>query len=374
MLDLTLGVEEEFLLLDPGTLEPAAAAARLRGDTGRGEVHRELAPAQIESATEVCRTLEELHRALSGLRRELAADAAEQGCRLASVAVPPLGSAGPPPVTDSPRYRRMYETYGSIIEDQSVCGCHVHVGALDLETALVAGNHLRPWLPALLLLTTNSPFFRGCDTGYASWRTTLWSRWPAAGPPPVLTSARHYHYVVDCLLASGAVLDSGMLYWYARPSHRVPTLEVRVADAAATVDEAVLLAGLVRGLVGVALSDRPEPVRPVEDSVLRAACWCSAHHGLEGFSLDVGTGRLVPSWRLVDDLVEHVRPVLERYGDLDAVHALLGKLRRNGSAAHRQREVFRRHRDIGEVVEHVLVETVPDENATLPGRSISPSA
>lgn len=359
----TLGVEEEFLLVDPDTLRPAGsgvAVSRVRHGSGEGEVHPELAPAQIEAASSVCRDLCELRRTLMHLRTELTIAAAEHGWRLAAIGAAPTGQPGPPPVTDTPRYRRMYAEYGSIIEGLGVCGCHVHVGTPDLESTLRASNWLRPWLPALLLITTNSPFYRGVDTGYASWRFALWSRLPTARPAPHFASVAHYRGILDCFLASGMVMDPGMLYWYARPSVHVPTLEVRVADAAATVDEAVLLAGLTRALVAAALAqdDRLRGPDHVDDQLLWAACWRAARDGLEGDALDATTGRLVPAWQLLTDLVEHLRPVLEESGDLELTTQLLQTLRARGSAASRQRSVYGRHCDIRDVVEHAVAETM----------------
>ncbi|WP_190823590.1 carboxylate-amine ligase [Saccharopolyspora pogona] len=359
---LTLGVEEEFLLVDPETLQPAGsgvAVSRVRQDGGEGEVHPELAPAQIEAASSVCRDLHELRRTLIQLRMELATAAAEHGWRLAAIGAAPTGQPGPPPVTDTPRYRRIYAEYGPIVEGQGVCGCHVHVGTPDLESTLRASNWLRPWLPALLLVTTNSPFYRGVDTGYASWRFALWSRLPTARPAPHLTSVAHYRGILDCLLASGMVIDPGMLYWYARPSAHVPTLEVRVADAAATVDEAVLLAGLTRASVTAALApdERLRGPEHVDDQMLWAACWRAARYGLEGDALDATTGRLVPAWQLLTGLVEHLRPVLEDNGDLELVTQLLQTLRARGSAASRQRSVYGRRFDIRDVVDHAVTET-----------------
>ncbi|MDR7304260.1 carboxylate-amine ligase [Haloactinomyces albus] len=365
---LTLGVEEEFLLLDSESLQPTGeggAVSRIRRRQEEGEVQFELTPSQIETSSSVCHDLEELRRKLAYLRTDLAAAAVQRGRRLAAIAAPPTGQAGPPPVTDTPRYRRMYESYGALVEDQGVCACHVHVGTLDLESALLVSNHLRPWLPALLLVTTNSPFFRNADTGYASWRTALWSRLPTACPPPYFTSVEHYRALVDILQDSGMVLDLGMLYWYVRPSEHMPTLEVRIADAAATADEAVLLAGLVRALTVIALRDiaRGRAAEPIDEQMLQASCWRAARDGLEGSSLDVLTGQVIPSWELLDGLVRHVRPGLEELGDLHLITRLLRILRARGSGASRQRAVFRRHRDIDEVVEHVLTETMRDTTA-----------
>jgi carboxylate-amine ligase len=237
----------------------------------------------------------------------------------------------------------MVETYGALADDQGMCGCHVHVGVPDVEQAVRASNHLRPWLPALLLLSANSPFFDGRDTGHASWRTNVWARWPVAGVPPHFGSADEYHALVARLVAAEVILDAGMVYWYVRPSRHVPTVEVRVADVAATVEEAVLQAALTRGLVTTALEvESPR----VPEEVLRAACWRAALAGLEGRCLDPFTGNAAPGWGLVNALLSHVRRALTASGDLDVVTSHLSWLRAHGSGASRQRATLRTHGDL----------------------------
>ncbi|WUG90914.1 glutamate-cysteine ligase family protein [Streptomyces sp. NBC_00454] len=153
-------------------------------------------------------------------------------------------------VTRDERYRRMESRFASILGDydQAVCGCHIHIGVDCRARALDLANRMRPWLPTLQALAANSPFNRGRDSGYASWRAVEHARWPTVGPAPVLDEAA-YERCADALVRSGTALDRRMIYWYARPSEYVPTLEIRVADVNARLDTVVLLAVLVRGLV-----------------------------------------------------------------------------------------------------------------------------
>lgn len=144
----------------------------------------------------------------------------------------------------------MESRFASILGDydQAVCGCHIHIGVDCRARALDLANRMRPWLPTLQALAANSPFNRGRDSGYASWRAVEHARWPTVGPAPVLDEAA-YERCADALVRSGTALDRRMIYWYARPSEYVPTLEIRVADVNARLDTVVLLAVLVRGLV-----------------------------------------------------------------------------------------------------------------------------
>lgn len=346
----TFGVEEEYLLVDQDTKHPVPVGGALVDELSGEDFQHEFSPAQAEFATPVCAGLDELRRHLRHGRRVLAAAARRRGALLVATGTPPVGRPGPPPVTGSPRYRRMADAYGLLTEDQGVCACHVHVGVPDLEHAVAASNHLRPWLPALLLLSANSPFFDGADTGHASWRTTVWARWPVAGAPPYFRSPDEYTALVAQLVAAGVILDAEMVYWYVRPSRHVPTVEVRVADVPATVEETVLQAALVRAVVTTGFElGRSAPCVPA--AVLDPACRQAALAGLEGRCLDPVTGHAAPGWALVDALFAHVRPALAALGDLDAVTSCLSWLRTHGGGASRQRAALDKHGDLGAVVD-----------------------
>jgi glutamate---cysteine ligase / carboxylate-amine ligase len=352
----TLGVEEEFLLVDEETKHPVPVGATMVTELSDMDFHHELCPAQAEFASPVCAGLDELRRQLLRGRRTLAAAARRHGARLVATGTSPLGRPGPPPVTGKPRYRRMVELYGALSDDQGVCGCHVHVGVPDLESAVLACNHLRPWLPALLLLGANSPFFDGHDTGHASWRTNVWSRWPVTGVPPHFSSADEYDGLVSRLVKTEVIPGAHMVYWYVRPSPHVPTVEVRVADVAATVEEALLQAALTRALVTIALAaGKPPPHVP--GAVLRAACWRAALAGPEGRCLDPFTGDAAPGWDLVAALLTHVRPALTATGDLDMVADRLSWLRAHGCGAARQRAALRTHGNLSAVVDLLATST-----------------
>lgn len=356
----TLGVEEEFLLVDDkGQLASLGPEVLDTADRGPGELQQELVRCQVEAASPVCRGAEELLAELRSLRRRLAESAGERGLRLLAVPTPVLAEPVPPPLSPSPRYQRMAEHFGAIAST-SICGCHIHVAVPDAVTGVQISNHLRPWLPVLLALTANSPFADGVDTGYASWRHLLWARWPSASPPPRFDSPAQYEASVRALLASGAALDRKMVYWDIRLSDRQPTLEVRVCDVAATAHEAALTAALVRGLVHTAVGEvaagRTGPELPLE--VLRAHLWRAARDGLEGACVHPVEGGLVPVHTAVGHLLERVRPALKAFGDLDLVESVLGALHRTGGGAARQRVVFAEQSGLCDVVDHLAQATV----------------
>ncbi|GAB2817464.1 carboxylate-amine ligase [Lentzea nigeriaca] len=350
---LSLGVEEEYLVVDAVSRRPLAAGASIVAELSEADFHREFSPAQIEFAAPVCADLPSLRRELNRGREVLAGAARRHGALLLASGTPPLGRPGPPPVTTAERYQRMAAVYGALAEDQGVCGCHVHVGVPDADHAIRASNHIRPWLPALLVLGANSPFFDGRDTKHASWRTNIWSRWPVCGVPPRFRSAAHYDDLVARLVDSEVITDPGMVYYYVRPSRHAPTVEVRIADVATTVDEALLQAALTRALVSTALVSTPTKSPP--DAVLRAACAHAAMAGLDGRCLDAVSGRPCTGWDLVDRLVSHVRLALHDVGDLCFVEQCLSWLRSCGGGAARQRRVLSERGDLSAVVDHLAV-------------------
>ena len=350
----TVGVEEEFLLVDPDTGEPVARnEAVARHAEARGvELQLELTSCQVETTTDVAETSDDLRSELTRLRR-IAAEAAEAGgARLLAVGLPPT-VPHEFPITDNPRYAKIAERFGMIAHEQGICGCHVHVAVPDRDAAIRVSNRLRPWLPLLLAVNANSAVYRNTDTGYASWRSILWQRWPSAGPPPHFESADEYDAVVRMLLDSGAMLDEGMVYWDVRPSANFPTIEVRVADVPATVAESVLLAALIRGAVMTALESeqRGDPLAPLSPNALRAAYWKSARDGLDGDAVDLTESHaLAPAADLLNGLVDHIRPALEAVGDYDMVRAELARIAEHGNGAMRQRRAWQRRHEIGDVL------------------------
>ncbi len=362
---LTMGAEEEFLLVDPATgqVVPAVDEVMAHIPAHYGElVQYEFLATQIEIASPPTSDLATLRRSLVELRT-VVADAAERaGVRLVAIGNGALRLDKPPPVVDNPRYHRMMRDYGALWPTPGLCGCHIHVGVPDRELGVQVLNQLRAWLPVLQAVTGNSPYFDGLDTGYASWRSVLWARWPTVGAPPHLESAAHYDAVVGELVGTGAMLDDGMLYWYARLSAHVPTVEVRIGDVCPTVDDTILVAALVRALVSTVVDAvaAGRPPRAVHDWLVDAAHWRAGRDGLEGAAVDVSTGHPRPAWEMLHALIEHVTPALEQHGDTEYVRQLTDLLGARGSGAARQRRHYAESGDVGAVVLAMADATRPE--------------
>jgi len=309
---------------------------------GEPGVRPELMRFQVETATGVCTSLDEVGRELVRLRR-LAADAAARlGCRLVASGAAPFRTPGLAAVTSQPRYRELARRYGPVVAGAGTCGCHVHVGVPSRDLGVQVLARLRPWLAPLLAVTANSPITDGQDTGWASWRSAIWSRWPTAVPPAVWPDAAAYDAEVLRLIARGAALDERSVYFLARLSPRYPTVEVRVADVCLDAGTAVLVAGLTRALVATALAEArrgtPAPAAPTRQVV--AALAAAARHGLAGAGIDPVTGQAGDAAALRARLLDHVRPALSDQGDAEIITGLLRRLDDRGTGADRQRALF----------------------------------
>lgn len=367
------GAEEEFLVVDPSTRDTVPQAgqvlARARGPLGN-QVAGELTKLQLETRTAPCRTVTELLAQLTQARQQLAAAAAEVGLRIMATGTPVLGSLIPVPITEGPRQDEGNAMFRALHDEHSICAVHVHVEIPDRERALMISNHLRPFLPALLALTANSPYWNERDTGYASWRSLTYGRWPVAGPPPYFTSAAHYDELVATLWRAGGLVDTGTIFWDIRPSARFPTLEIRVADVPITAAESALLAALVRGLVATAGAaiDAGDPGPEISAELLRIAYWRAARDGLSGSGIDVRTGALVPATDLAAGLLQAAQPDLAERGDLAQVTAWLDWLIAAGCGADRQRRAAARRGRLADAVDYLIAATVGEHESLTASR------
>ena len=341
---ITLGLEEEFVLLDPSTgaavLAGPVLARTLDGEPG---VQQEVMRFQVETATRVCTSLDDLGQELIRLRRLAAAAAASAGCLLVASGIAPYRTPGLAALTDQPRYQELARQFGPLVAGAGgACGCHVHVGVPSRDLGVQILTRLRPWLAPLLAITVNSPIAGGRDTSWASCRYLAWSRWPTASVPGVWPDAAAYDAAVRGLIGQGAALDEQGIYFPARLSPRYPTVEVRVADVCLDAGTAVLLAGLTRALVATALAEAlqgtPLPAAPA--SWVNAALAAAARHGLAGPAVDPFTGRTADARSAVSRLTDHVYPALSDHGDAQTITGLLRRLDQQGTGADRQRALF----------------------------------
>ena len=362
---LDLGVEEEFGLADRRTRASVPRAAQVVDDASGhlGErVQREFYASQIELNSRPALSAEAMRADLAHTRR-VAAEAAERAdCLLVASGTSVLNPERPV-VSPNPRFAAMVDKYAFVEEVPSESSaCHIHLGKLERDEVLRLSGRLRGWLPVLQALSANSPFAAGRDQGYASTRYFLQGRWPTVGAPPAFEDEAAYEAAADRLVSSGEILDRGMIYWFARPSEHLPTLEVRVADVNADLDMTMLLVVLTRGLATTLLAEarQERPHEPVCDDCLRDSHWQAAVHGLSGRWFDPASRQYGSLADGVRSLVAKARPGLEAAGDVGLAETLLARLAAHGTGADRQRAAFGARGSMEDVVDHLARLTVAE--------------
>jgi glutamate---cysteine ligase / carboxylate-amine ligase len=300
------------------------------------------------------------------LRRAVMEAATEEGARIAAASTHPFSRWQEQSITPRERYRRIVEREQQLAEEQVVFGLHVHVGLEDREAAIQVMNRARVWLAPLLALSANSPFWLGADTGYASYRTQVWSRLPTAGPPALFASLVEHDALVKALVATGGAMEASQVYWDIRLPEKLETVEIRVADVCSKVDEAVMLAGLSRALVRTCheRAQRGETYSKARPELLRAAHWTASRHGLDAELVDVEAGRAVPARELIENLLTFARPALEEHGDWEEVAALANDTVDRGNGSRRQRRTYERAGRLEDVVDMLIEETAQGTNST----------
>lgn len=350
----TFGVEEELLLVDAVSGAPRALAPDILdrfGHAGAGfALEAEMQQEMIEVVSEPCTDHTALLRAMRDGRRTADGLARDRGARAVAIAGSPLPVH--PHVTTRRRYQAIAKDYAGMARTTLECGFHVHVGISDPEEGVAVLNRIRAWVPVILALSANSPFRDGEDTGHASFRFVAWHHWPTAGPIDVFPDAAAYRAFEQELVATSAILDTGMLYFDARLSHHHDTVEVRIADVCLSVEDGAAIACVVRAMVDQAADDwrADVPPLPASTAAIRLASWLSARHGMRDRLVDPTTGRPRAAAAAVDRLLAWVGPALRRHGDEEFVRHALRAIARRGTGADRQWSVYEQTGSVSSVV------------------------
>jgi carboxylate-amine ligase len=378
----SVGVEEELLLVEPGTGRPRAVAGTVlrqvrqaaessraagadqaeadQAQDAEASLEGELQEQQLETNSQPCHSLSDLHRELRRCRAAAAAAAGKAGAQVAALGTSPM--AVEPELVSESRYQRMSEAFGLTAHEQLTCGCHVHVEISSDEEGVAVLDRAGPWLAILLALSANSPFWQGHDSSYASFRYQAWGRWPSSGPTEEFRTAQRYHQTLEQMMRTGTLLDTGMVYFDARLSEHYPTIELRIADVCLQAEDAVLVAALARALVETeARAARAgQPALSARTEVLRLAAWRASRSGLEDDLLNPLTGRPERAATVAGLLVDHCRDALDDAGETDVVQEMLRILLARGNGAVFQRTAFRRSGRLDDVVNSAVAVTGTD--------------
>jgi len=356
----TLGVEEEYQLLDGQTLDLVQHIETMldavSGHELEDRINPELMQSVIEITTPVCRTAGDVSRELLKLRRYVTEVAHSKGLRVGSAGTHPFSLFERQRITAKDRYRALIDQMQYIARRELIFGMHVHVAVDDPEKAIKVVNGLLPQLGPLLALSASSPFWRGEPTGLASSRQMVFSAFPRSGPPPRFRDYADYAEVVGQLERSGCIPDYTSIWWDIRLHPRLGTVEIRICDAATRVEDAVAIAAYCQSLVKH-LSERydaGEEIPSYHRILTTENKWLAARYGLEAPVMDLGSGRRnrIPVARLVRRTVAEIRPHARELGcerELEGVRDILSR----GSSADRQLRIYNTNRDIVEVAREI---------------------
>jgi carboxylate-amine ligase len=356
----TLGVEEEYMLLDPSSFDLVQHVDTVLTAMQEGEfterVGPELMQSVLEISTPVCRTAADVESELRRLRSYVTETARAEDLRVGSAGTHPFSLFERQRITARDRYRNLVDQLQYVARRELIFGLHIHVAVDDPEKAIKVTSALLLHLAELLALSANSPFWRGEATGLASSRQMVFAAFPRSGPPPRFNDYADYAEVVGQLEKTGCIADYTHIWWDIRLHPRFGTIEVRVMDAVTRVEDTTALAAYVQGLVKY-YSDAYESGRelPSYHRILTTENkWLAARYGLEAPVMDLVTGRRnrVPVAQLVRRALREIEPHARELGsdrELEGIRDILGR----GNGADRQLRVFNANRDITEVVSEI---------------------
>ncbi len=345
---LTIGIEEEYLLVDPETRDLVADPPRdLLDDCKKrigadvGNVTPEFLKAQIEVDTSVCGTLAECREKLATLRRCTAEAADRHGLRIIAASTHPFAEWTEQQHTDRARYNLLAEDLQTVANRLLICGMHVHVGVDDDELRNDLLNQVSYFLPHLLALSTSSPFWQGRHTGLRSYRLSVFDELPRTGLPEKFDSFGEYSRHVDSLVSAGVIEDSSKIWWDIRPSARFPTLEVRISDICTRLDHGITVAAIYACLLSMLrrLRRNNQRWRVYANMLIQENRWRAQRYGTDEGLVDFGRGDIVPYAELLEEILELLAEDAERLGCVDEINGARDILK-DGSSAHRQVQVY----------------------------------
>ena len=358
----TIGVEEEFQIIDPETLELrshvvqllSAAASRGLGDQVKQEMHQSI----VETGTKICENVSELRLEMHRTRSELVSVAESTGLQVAAAGTHPFSSWIDQVISPGERYQHIVEEMGQLARSLLIFGMHIHVAMPDRQTTIDMMNMVRYFVPHLLALSTSSPFWMGRNTGLKSFRTTVFRRFPRTGIPEHFDSWSAYENYVNLLIRLNCIDNGKKIWWDVRPHPTYGTLEFRMFDTATRVEEAVAIAALTQAIVVKLhrLYTGNQSWRLYRKALIEENKWRAARYGIEGKMIDFGRETEVPMRELMLELMELIDDVVDDLGSrsaVDYIHTILNE----GTSAERQLRVYQQTGDLKDVVRHLVMET-----------------
>jgi carboxylate-amine ligase len=359
---LTLGIEEEYQIIDPQTRELRSYITQILQDDKlilREQVKAELHQSMVEVGTAVCKTPAEARDELIALRREIMRLAGRSGLKIAAAGTHPFSSWTTQEITPLERYLGVRQDMADLAQELLIFGTHVHVGIEDREFMIDAMNVARYFLPHILCLSSSSPFWMGRNTGLKSYRSIIFRHFPRSGVPPIFESWDSLELLVDTLVETRSIPDGTKLWWDIRPNWKYPTLEFRVCDVCTRVDEAVCMAAIFQALILKLYKLRFDNMtfRVYPTALIDENKWRAVRYGLDGKLLDLGKKEERRAHELVHEFIDwFLKDAIDELGSRKEIEPAY-RILREGSSADRQLKVFEQTKDMKAVVDHLIAET-----------------
>jgi len=358
----TIGIEEEYQTVDPETRDLRSHIHAEIIEKGRlllqERVKAEMHQSVVEVGTSVCANIKDAKDELKKLRRDMIRLSRENGLRLASAATHPFADWRVQEVNPDERYKNIVQDMQLVARANLIFGLHVHVGIEDRETAIQMMNHARYFLPHLLALSSNSPFWLGMDTGLKSYRCKVFDKFPRTNMPDYFPSWGEYENYVKLLIKTNSIDNAKKIWWDIRPHPFFDTIEFRVCDIPMRVEETIALAALIQATVVklYKLYSANQGFRLYRRSLLMENKWRAARYGIDGKLIDFGKQMEVPERQLIEEYLDFVDEVLDELGCREEVE-YVREIMKMGTGADRQLRVFRETGDMKAVVDYIIEET-----------------
>jgi len=358
----TIGIEEEYQTIDPETrdlrshiqVELLEKGKTLLQERVKAELHQSV----VEVGTGICKNIKEAKAEVKMFRRDISRLAKENGLRLASVATHPFSDWRTQEIHPDERYKNIVEDMQLVARANLIFGLHVHIGIEDRETAIHMMNHARYFLPHILALSTNSPFWLGMNTGLKSYRCKVFDKFPRTNIPDYFPSWGEYENFIKLLIKTNCIDNAKKIWWDIRPHPFFNTIEFRVCDIPMRADETIALAALIQATVAklYKLYAANQGFRLYRRALIMENKWRAARYGLNGKLIDFGKQKEVPARDLVREYLDFVDDVVDELDSREELNYVREILER-GSGADRQLRVFQETGDLKKVVDYIIAET-----------------
>jgi carboxylate-amine ligase len=358
----TLGIEEEYQVIDPETRELAShdqlivlEAAKQLDEQVKAEMHQ----AVVEVGTNICNNISEARTEITHLRKSISDIAKDLGFRIGAAGTHPFSAWQKQLITPNPRYDEIVNELQDAARSNLIFGLHVHVGVEDKALALHITNAMRYFLPHLYALSTNSPFWEGRNTGFKSFRSKIFDKFPRTGIPGVFDNLADYENYVNLLVKTKCIDNPKKIWWDIRVHPFFPTLEVRICDVPMTIDETISIAALIQALVAKLYKLKTQNLNFIvyHRALINENKWRAGRYGLDGKMIDFGKECEVDTRLLMDELLEFVDDVVDELGSRNEVEYVRTILK-NGTGADRQLNVFENTKDLTKVVDYIMEQTI----------------